>query len=109
MRPTWTGSARLRHDDKELFRWLREKPAPHTHQVFDEASDDRVAVTDEGPQVLQKLAEFWGRTRDRVPGPTEMNPDLCLRNFAGPPRPRQVWTPSRKERVEVLMGGQALN
>ena len=113
MRPTWTGSARLRHDDKELFRWLREKPAPHTHQVFDEASDDRVAVTDEGPQVLQKFAEFWGRIWDRVPGPTEMNPDLYLQNFAGvfPFRTRVLSKPlaSRKERVEVLMGGQALN
>ena len=98
--------ARLRRDDKELFRWLREKPAPHTHQVFDEAIS-------EGPQVLQKFAEFWGRIWDRVPGPTEMNPDLYLQNFAGvfPFRTRVLSKPlaSRKERVEVLMGGQALN
>ena len=50
---------KLRSHGKELFRWLREKPAPPTVNIFDDDDSAEAAATCDGQEVLlQTLLQY---------------------------------------------------
>ena len=50
---------KLRSHGKELFRWLREKAAPPTVNIFDDDDSAEAAATCDGQEVLlQTLLQY---------------------------------------------------
>ena len=85
--------SRLRHDTKELFRWLREKPVPAAHSVYDDEVSCQDPATAQNTEVLQKVSTFWSRLWSRPQGAEEMEPETYLREYGPPPQEAQVWNP----------------
>ena len=78
--------SKLRQDTKEMFRWLREKPAPATNNVYDDELDPQGPATTQPTEVLDSVLSFW----DRI-WPGEMEPEAYLRG--PPPTEPQTWAP----------------
>ena len=85
--------ARMTSSDREMYRWLRQKPAPPSMTVYDDTRDDgeHQAATAEPDEVFQHIETFWQRIWQRPI--EEMGPEEYLAQY-GPPRAEPLrWVP----------------
>ena len=81
---------RLRSDDREIYKWLRQKPSNPGHTIYDDENDPNDASSSSPQEALTKICRLWRRVWDRDPAGA-MNPDEYLRQFGPPTAVEEVW------------------
>ena len=81
---------KLRDDSTLVFKWVRQKPASPTINIFDDENDAGAPASDSAQAALVVIKDFWRRVWDRDMS-TETDTQQYLGEFAEPSGAPQQW------------------
>ena len=83
---------KLQYDHNQVFRWVRRSHVTPTNNLFDDEFHDSDVASQDAPEALEKISQFWRRVWDRPTAESIPVRDY-LNQFGGQQQAEEQWAP----------------